>query len=78
LPNRRAAFAEAQGIAGDILLETGLQGDRNEMAHLLWIGAHGLATLAVANQLDLGKDYQDLIEPLVQMLLSGMLTQEES
>ena len=70
--NRRMAFAEAEGIAADILTHTGLEGDANQMAHLLWIGAHGLAALAVASQLDLGKQYEELIDPVVQTMLRGI------
>lgn len=71
--NRKAAFAEAEGMAEDFLAEAGAPGDANRMAHLFWIGAHGLAALAVANQLDLGQSYEELVEPLLDMVLGGNL-----
>jgi AcrR family transcriptional regulator len=71
---RRTAFAEAVGIAEDILEDANMTGDPNEMAHLFWVGAHGLAALAVAQQLDLGKRYEQLITPVVQTLIQGIAT----
>jgi AcrR family transcriptional regulator len=71
---RSTAFAEAVGIAQDILEEADMTGDPNEMAHLFWVGAHGLAALAVAQQLDLGKRYEQLITPVVQTLIQGIAT----
>jgi hypothetical protein len=73
---RRKAFGQAEAIAADILRETGRKGDPNQLAHLFWIGVHGLAALQVASQLDLGADCDDLIEPVVQMILRGTLPAE--
>ncbi len=75
--NRRQAFAEAIGIAEEVLGELGSVGDATEMAHLFWINAHGLAALAVANQLDLGKRLEQLVEPAIGALLRGLATQTE-
>ncbi len=41
------------------------EGDANELAHLLWSNAHGLVSLHLANQLDLGADFESLVDPLV-------------
>ncbi len=71
--NRKGAFSEAEGMAKDILKATQRTGDANQMAHLFWISAHGLAALAVASQLDLGKGYEELIEPVVNTMLHGVL-----
>ncbi len=71
--NRRAAFAEAEGMAADFLAESDMAGDANRMGHLFWIGAHGLAALAVANQLDLGQSYEELVGPLLEMVLGRNL-----
>ena len=60
-------------MAQDFLREAGASGNANRMAHLFWIGAHGLAALAVANQLDLGQSYEELVEPLLEMVLGGNL-----
>lgn len=69
--HRKAAFAEAMAIAADVLRVTGFDGDANLIAHQFWIGAHGLAALALANQLDMGQDYEALVEPVVRMILRG-------
>jgi AcrR family transcriptional regulator len=71
--NRKAAFAEAEGMAADFLAEAGAVRDANRMAHLFWIGAHGLAALAVANQLDLGQSFEELVEPVLDMVLGDNL-----
>jgi hypothetical protein len=70
---RKNAFAEAQAMAKAVLQATGRTGDANQMAHIFWISAHGLAALAVANQLDLGKSYEQLIEPVINTMLNGLL-----
>ncbi|MCZ6644050.1 MAG: TetR/AcrR family transcriptional regulator [Gammaproteobacteria bacterium] len=74
--NRRAAFAEAERLSETLLKATGLPGDPNELAHLFWIGAHGLAALAVSHQLDMGKHYDELVEPLIQTLLSRIVARD--
>lgn len=73
---RQKAFAEAIAIAERILDEAGVTGDANQMAHLMWIGVHGLTALNVASQLDLGQSHEDLIEPVVQMLMHGIQIKE--
>ena len=70
--SRRRAFAEAEAMAKDMLKEGGRTGNANQMAHLFWISAHGLVALAVANQLDLGQDLDQLIEPVLQSTLLGI------
>jgi hypothetical protein len=72
--SRKSAFSEAEGMARDILKMAQTTGDANQMAHLFWISAHGLAALAVANQLDLGMDFQQLIDPVITTLLNGVLS----
>ena len=74
--NRRSAFAEAERMAEALLQATNQHGDPNELAHMFWIGAHGLAALALAHQLDLGKPYDALVEPLVQTLLNIILVRD--
>ena len=71
--SRKSAFSEAEGIARDILKMAQRTGDANQMAHLFWISAHGLAALALANQLDLGSNFEDLIDPVINAMLNGVL-----
>lgn len=70
--NRRKAFSEAEKIAMALLEEGGLAGDPNQLAHLMWINVHGLAALALANQLDLGQRFEQLVEPVIQSLIRGL------
>ena len=74
--NRREAFAEAERIAQTLIDATGQSGDANLLAHIFWIGAHGLAALTLAQQLDLGKSFDALVEPLVRTLVSANLQGE--
>jgi hypothetical protein len=71
--SRKSAFAEAEGMARDILKMAKTTGDANQMAHLFWVSAHGLAALAVANQLDLGMDFHQLVDPVTTTVLNGVL-----
>ncbi len=68
---RALAFAEAEGIAQDLLTEAGVAGNPNQLAHLMWISVHGLAALELAHLLDMGQDFETLVEPVVQTLLRG-------
>jgi hypothetical protein len=74
--NRKQAFAEAEAIAREVLQTADRTGDITEMAHLFWVSAHGLAALAVANQLDLGKQVDQLIEPVIATVLRGVALNE--
>ena len=67
---RERAFSQARAIAEEAIEAGWLEGDANLAAHLLWVGCHGLATLAMADQLDLGCSYDDLVEPLLARLIS--------
>ena len=75
--NRRLAFTEAVTLAEDMLQEANAVGDALEMAHLLWINVHGLAALAVADQLDLGKSHEELMDASVRVVLGGLQAQVE-
>jgi len=69
---RQSAFSQAANIAQFLLDDLTLTGEPNETAHLMWIAGHGLATLALANQLDLGKNIDDLTMPVTKMFLHGI------
>ncbi len=66
---RELAFGEARAIAQDAIDAGWLDGDANLVAHLLWASCHGLAALELADQLDLGCSYEDLIEPLIDRIV---------
>lgn len=49
-----------------------IAGERDTLAHLFWASLHGLASLQLANKLQLGRDVTSLIEPMMQSLLDGI------
>ncbi len=67
---RERAFTVAREIAGEAIAAGDLRGDANTAAHLLWVALHGLAALALADQLDLGCSYEDLEVPVLDLLAS--------
>ena len=66
---REHAFGEARAIAQEAIDAGWLAGDANLEAHLLWVSCHGLAALAMSDQLDLGCSYDDLVEPLLDRIV---------
>ena len=66
---RVRAFGEARAIAQDAISDGWLDGDPNVAAHLLWVSCHGLAALAMSDQLDLGCSYEDLLIPLLDRII---------
>ena len=46
--------------------------DPNTAAHVFWASAHGLVSLALADQLVMGRSLEELIEPIATTLLAGM------
>ena len=76
MSSRRRAFAQAEAIAADLIHEYQLNDEPNQLAHLLWINAHGLIGLAIVNQLDLGQKLEDLIDPVLVFLRRGLLNRE--
>jgi AcrR family transcriptional regulator len=68
---RVRAFGEARAIAQDAISDGWLDGDPNIAAHLLWVSCHGLAALAMSDQLDLGCSYEDLLTPLLDRIIPG-------
>lgn len=70
---RERAFAEARNLGADAIAAGLTAHDANTEAHVLWAGAHGLAALAIADQLDLGCSYVELIEPLIDRLTAPLV-----
>ena len=65
---RERAFCVVRSLASDAVDAGIFQGDANLNAHICWASVHGLALLAVTGQLDLGCDFDDLVEPLIHRL----------
>jgi len=49
-------------------------GDPIMASHLVWIGLHGLATLHYAGRLNFDRSVEDLVDPLIDSILAGFLT----
>jgi AcrR family transcriptional regulator len=63
---RERSFAVAHRLCRR-MVDAGLAtGDALAQAHLLWLNCHGLVSLHLANQLDLGADFESLVDPLVE------------
>jgi AcrR family transcriptional regulator len=48
-----------------------LRGDPLELAHIAWVGMHGLATLEMSGKLILGRSQQELVAPVIDAFLRG-------
>lgn len=69
---RERAFAHARAIGADAVRVGLMRGDANVAAHVFWAACHGLAALAMAEQLDLGCSYDDLVDPLLERLTAPL------
>jgi len=49
-----------------------IEGDPLTLAHLAWSSMHGLVTLELSQKLLLGRDYDELVEPLMDFFLRGI------
>jgi AcrR family transcriptional regulator len=49
-----------------------LRGDARRLTHLFWVSLHGLTILHVSGQLVHGCGVDELVEPLMQRLISGV------
>ncbi|MAG34370.1 MAG: hypothetical protein CL908_26135 [Deltaproteobacteria bacterium] len=65
---RERAFSEALAVGREAVAAGILRGDPLVATHVLWAGCHGLAALAIAGQFDLGCNYDQLIDPLLEQL----------
>src|SRR5882724_8069628 len=63
---RERSFAVARELCGRMVAAGLATGDALALAHLLWLNCHGLVSLHLANQLDLGADFESLVDPLVE------------
>jgi len=48
-----------------------LQGDPTTLAHLLWCGVHGIASLDLAGKLMNGRTADELVGPMMDMMARG-------
>jgi len=48
-----------------------LEGDPELLAHVVWAGVHGVASLHLAGKLAFGRDLSHLVEPMLRTLVRG-------
>jgi AcrR family transcriptional regulator len=51
--------------------EEGLRGDALTAAHLIWAGLHGLVSLEASRKLVMGMQFEELMVPMVEAIISG-------
>ncbi len=77
-PQDRALTATTWGpllqTLQDVVDQDFAEGDPLTLAHLCWTQVHGLASLHIANRLNFERSLDELREPLVDALLTGILT----
>ncbi len=52
--------------------ETGETGDPMTAAHLIWASLHGLVSLEASRKLVFGRDYRELMAPMVAAIMNGV------
>mgnify|MGYP003575627146 CR=1 FL=1 len=68
---RERALAYVIDICREAINAGQLVGDATTWAHIAWSAMHGLLSLHVANLLVVGRDLDNLVEPLLHALLPG-------
>ena len=63
------AWAVVQGAVDQAVAAGRIDGDVNEIAHLLWSGVHGIVSLAQSKRLTVGRSAEQLVGPMVSALL---------
>ena len=66
---RERCFQVVRQLADGVIAARGLDADRNTVAHLFWVSLHGLIVLALSNQLDMGRSFTDLVDPMIDLLI---------
>jgi len=52
--------------------ETGLRGDPQIAAHLIWASLHGLVSLEASRKLVMGMEFEELTIPMIDAIMSGL------
>ena len=79
-----AAKEAAIGTCRDVIADAVAAGelsrgtDPNVVAHVFWAGAHGVVSLALAQQLVLGCELDDLVVVMADTLVQGVLASTPS
>lgn len=65
------AWLPIRNAVGQAITARLLRGDPDTVSHLFWAGMHGIVSLELAGKLNLGRDLEQLVEPMLQSLLRG-------
>lgn len=68
---RERSFAQPLNAALEAVDLALLQGDPLILAHTVWACCHGIVSLALAGQLDLGRSLDELVEPVIDAMLGA-------
>lgn len=60
-----------RSVVGEAIAAGHLVGDPDTLAHVFWVGVHGLVSLHLAGKLNLGKAVDALLDPLLDTLFRG-------
>ncbi|MEM7287428.1 MAG: TetR-like C-terminal domain-containing protein, partial [Actinomycetota bacterium] len=77
-PRLLAAKVEALGVCRGVIEAAVADGqldlatDPETSAHTFWVGAHGLVSLELGGFLVVGRSVDDLLDPLVTILIEGL------
>ncbi|MCB1682971.1 MAG: TetR/AcrR family transcriptional regulator [Pseudomonadales bacterium] len=71
---RERSFGHPLGAARDAVSQGLLQGDPLTLAHTIWACCHGIVSLELAGQLDLGRSLDELVEPVTEAILRAYQT----
>lgn len=71
---RERSFAQPLEAARDAVGQGLLQGDPLTLAHTVWACCHGIVSLELAGQLDLGRSLDELVEPVTEAILRAYQT----
>ena len=65
--------AVAEGIDAGLI-----EGDPNNVGHVLWAGLHGIASLHLADKLQLGRCIEELTEVMIRSLYRAVAREPSS
>ncbi len=69
--HRERCWGQILAVIERCVREGVLEGDPLVIAHLSWVTLHGLVTLHLSGKLHVGLTLEDLLEPVVQLILRG-------
>jgi AcrR family transcriptional regulator len=69
------AWMPMRGAVAEAIDAGVLAGDADTVAHVFWAAVHGLVSLELAGKLNLGRDLDALVDPMLETLIIGNAAQ---